>query len=519
MTRRRAAGPAVRHTTVEEQELCAMRYHLSHSVVCAAPPGRVYDVIRRSADWPRIFAPCQAVTVLEQEPDRELVEIRALVGGAPMTWRSRRRFLPEVCGVRAEVVEPMKLVAAMTTEWRVVAVNAQQSLLLLEHAYDLCEDVAGQVEGVTTREQAERFIESAIDANSATELGNIKAAVERSAPPAAERDCHARHSAVVDAPADAVYGLIRDTAHWPRIFDACLGAAAVGSDATGELVRIEAAQEGRTVAWETRRRYHDAIRRIDYHLPVPMPFVASMRGEWRVVPLGPERCLLTVDRHWRMLDDVRGVRDGVTTVAEAAAVVRGFVETNAAAEMTALRAYAEDGIDTLTEITTRMSLPHPPDAVYALLADVAGWPKLLPHCEGLELRHDDGRHQEFVLEVQTAAGAETFRSVRHCDAERLSIVYFQPEPPPLLLRHEGSWQVRAAAGGGSEVVSRHTAVLDAVACEKAFGTAELRECKRRVRDLLDGNSRRTVEACARALGSRSRAADGAAAPTSDGHGA
>ncbi|MFI6768559.1 SRPBCC family protein [Streptomyces sp. NPDC050355] len=517
MTRRRAARPAVRHTTVEEQELCAMRYHLSHSVVCAAPPGRVYDVIRRSADWPRIFAPCQAVTVLEQEPDRELIEIRALVGGAPMTWRSRRRFLPEVCGVRAEVVRPMKLVAAMTTEWRVVAVNAQQSLLLLEHAYDLCEDVAGQVEGVTTREQAEHFIESAIDANSATELGNIKAAVERPAPPADERDCHARHSVVVGAPADTVYGLIRDTTHWPRIFDACLGAASVGSDATGELVRIEAAQDGRTVAWETRRRYYDAIRRIDYHLPVPMPFVASMRGEWRVVPLGTARCLLTVDRHWRMLDDVRGVRDGVTTVAEAAAVVRGFVETNAAAEMTALRAYAEDGIDTLTEITTRISLPHPPDAVYTLLADVAGWPKLLPHCEGLELRHDDGRHQEFVLEVRTAAGAEAFRSVRHCDAERLSIVYFQPEPPPLLLRHEGSWQVRAADDGGSEVVSRHTAVLDAVACEKAFGTAELREHKRRVRDMLDGNSRRTVEACAQALEHRPRPADGAA-PAPVGHG-
>ncbi|MGW1375047.1 aromatase/cyclase [Streptomyces sp. NPDC002446] len=489
-----------------------MRYHLSHSVVCAAPPDRVYDVIRRSADWPRIFEPCQSVTVVEQEPDRELIEIRALVGGTPMTWRSRRRFLPEVCGVRAEVIQPMQLVAAMTTEWRVVAVNAEQSLLVLEHAYDLCEDIAGQVDGVTTREQAERFIESAVDTNSTVELGNIKAAVERPAPPAAERDCHARHSAVVAAPADTVYELIRDTARWPRIFDACLGVATVGSDATGELVRIEAAQDGRTVAWETRRRYYDGIRRIDYHLPVPMPFVASMHGEWRVLPLGPDRCLLTVDRHWRMLDEVGGIREDVTTVAQAAAVVRGFVETNAAAEMTALRAYAEDGIDTVTEITTRMTVPHPPDAVYALLADVAGWPKLLPHCEGLELRHDDGRHQEFVLEVRTAAGAEAFRSVRHCDAERLSIVYFQPEPPPLLLRHEGSWQVSAAAGGGSEVVSRHTAVLDPVACAQAFGTAELRQHKQRVREMLDGNSRRTVEACARALGQRP-------APAPAGHGA
>ncbi|MDQ1047525.1 SRPBCC family protein [Streptomyces sp. V4I2] len=474
-----------------------MRYHASHSVLCTAPPDRVYELISRSADWPQVFDPCEAVTVLAAEPDFEHIEIRARVGGESMTWQSRRDLLPDVYGVRAEVVRPMKLVAAMTTEWRVVPVNHEQSLLLLEHAYDLCEDVTGQVDSVTTRAEAERFIETAIDTNSTVELRNIKATAERPAAPASQRDGHARHSVVIAAPADTVYPLIRDPGIWPRIFDACVAVTTVDTDDTGELVRIEAVQGDGTVSWDTRRRSYDAIRRVDYHLPVPMPLVSSMHGQWRVVPLGSDHCLLTVDRHWTLLGDVGGIRSEAETTARAAAV-RDFVETNAAAEMVALRAYAEQGTDALTTVTTRISVPHPPDAVHALLADVSGWPKFLPHCEGLDLRYDDGRHQEFTLDIRTPAGAETFRSVRHCDEERLSITYFQPEPPELLRRHEGDWQVRAAAGG-SEVVSRHTVVLDRAACAKAFGTDDLRAQKQRVRDLLDANSRLTVESCARLL--------------------
>ncbi|MFZ3572556.1 aromatase/cyclase [Streptomyces sp. BH097] len=487
-----------------------MTCHASHSVVCAAPPGRVYRLISNSREWPEVLGPCEAVTVLAEEPGFEHIELRARVGGESMTWQSRRRFLPEVHGVRAEIVRPMKLVAAMTTEWRVVPVNDEQSLLLLEHTYELSPDaeIPGQVDGVSTRAEAQAFIEAAIDANSSAELGNIKAAVERTAPAVPRLEHHARHSVVVAAPADIVYPLIRDPGSWPRLFDACLSATTLESDATGELVRIEALQDGRTVAWDTRRRPFDALRRVDYHLPVPMPFVASMHGQWRVVPLGARRCLLTVDRHWRMLDDVRGIREGVTTVAEAAAVVRGFVETNAAAEMTALRAWAEDGTDMLTTVRSCFAVPHPPDAVHALLADVAGWPKLLPHCASLTVLYDEGGDQEFTMEVEAGEGSETFRSVRHCDDERLSILYFQPRPPALLRRHTGSWQVRAVEGG-SEVVAEHTAVLDRAACAAAFGTDEPRDQKARVRELLHTNSRVTVEACARALDDDARSAVGA----------
>src|SRR4051794_30847456 len=158
-----------------------MRYNASHSVVCNAPRARVYALISRSSDWPAIFEPCEAVNVLEAGDGFEQIEITARVNGTPMTWQSRRRFLPDVFGIESTLVRPMKLVRAMTTSWRVAHINNEQCLLILEHEYDLDEEIAGQVDGVNTRREAERFIDTAIDTNSRTELGNIKQAVERPA--------------------------------------------------------------------------------------------------------------------------------------------------------------------------------------------------------------------------------------------------------------------------------------------------------------------------------------------------
>jgi len=480
-----------------DSEERTVRYQASHSVTCDVSPAQVYALISDSRRWPELLEPCEAVTVLSSDASSEHIELSAQVNGERMTWQSKRRFRPEVFGVETTVVQPMKLVAAMTTSWRVVALNALQSVLVLEHDYDLCDDVTGQVEGVSTRSEAAVFIETAIDRNSTVELGNIKAAVERAAlsPAAVEpsRNQHLRHSIVCDAPADLVYGLVRSTDSWPTLFDACVGVRVLEATPDSELVRVEALQDGRTVSWDTRRTYHDTIRRVDYQLLVPMPLVESMSGQWRVLQLDSRRCLLTVDRTWRMLPDVTRIRPGIHTVTEASAFVRAFVDGNAGAEMIAIRALAESGTEALTSTTSRYFLPHPADRVYGVLADVAGWRKILPHCESLDVRYDDGTHQEFTMDVQAGDDVETFRSVRFCDAQTLTITYFQPEPPPAMTRHTGSWEVRAVEGG-SEVVSRHTAVLGPAAA-RAFGTNDVRRLKGRVREQLERNSGLTVDAC------------------------
>jgi aromatase len=312
--------------------------YASHSIVCQAPAQVIYELISQSCQWPHILQLCEKVEVIESGPDRELVEISARIHGQLTSWQSERHRVPEVLGVETRMVRPMPLVARMHTSWRVFDLGAGASLLVLEHDYDLKKDVAGAVEGVSTAEQAERYISAAIDANSGRELADFKAAAEASAPP--ERDVEwARHSVVCDAEVDDVYERIRDTTEWPQMFEACVGTTVKQRDGNREVVTVHATQAGQIVSWDTERRYHDSIHRIDYRLLVPMPFVASMSGQWRVIPLQPGRCLLTVDRAWRILDDVGGIREDIHTRPQAAAFVRGYVENNAGAEMEAISAY------------------------------------------------------------------------------------------------------------------------------------------------------------------------------------
>jgi ribosome-associated toxin RatA of RatAB toxin-antitoxin module len=477
-----------------------MRHTASHSVTCNATADRVYDLIRQTRDWPQVLEPCEAVTVLEEGENFEHVEISARVNGELMTWRSRRRLLPEVFGVEATIDEPMKLVEAMRTNWRVVELNAEQSVVILEHEYDLSADVVGQVAGVSTADEAARFIESAIDRNSAVELGNIKAAAERAVAASSGRDFHLRHSVVCAAQPDIVYDMIRSTETWPRIFDACLSAAPVSSDETGELVRIEAIQDGQQVSWDTRRRYFDEIRRVDYHLPIPMPFLESMQGQWRVVPLGADRCLLTVDRSWRILPDVTGIRAGVDTVAQAAALVRGFVDRNAQAEMDAIKAFVEDKTDTFTSVTSRFPMSFPPDQVFAALADVSAWSETnVLSRSSLDVLYDDRQHQEFIVRADAPHGVKHIRVVRRRDAETLTVDDFLPEPPAVLQRDQASWQVHGD-GAGSVLIAKRRVVLDSQAGAKAFGTDDLRAQKAQIREILEAQNRMVAEGCARWLG-------------------
>jgi aromatase len=139
--------------------------------------------------------------------------------------------------------------------------------------------------------------------------------------------------------------------------------------------------------------------------------------------------------------------------------------------------------------------------VYAVLADAAQWPDVLPHCESLQMVYDDAQYQEFLMRVRTPRGAETFRSIRRCNADDLSIHYFQPEPPAVMRTHHGSWQVRSAPGG-AQVIGQHSIQLDGDACVAAFGEVDTLAHKRRIKALVVANSGATIEACTRWLEAR-----------------
>lgn len=474
-----------------------MKHTQSSSIVCNAGQAAVYAVICDSQRWPDLFEPCQAVEAIARDADGEHIRLTALVGGHPMQWESKRTFRREIFGIDTQVVKPMALVASMATTWRVIALNGVQCLLVLEHDYSLVDDVAGLVPGVTTRAEAEAFVAGAIHANTTKELGNIRDAVEGRRQ-AADGVRTTSHSITCAAPADKVYAIIADAANWPKIFDACVSAVAEPRDGNRELVHIEALQNGQVIGWDTLRTYHDNILRIDFHLPVPMPFLAEMSGQWRVIPVGEDRCVLNVTRRFVLLDDVRGIRAGVETREQAADIVNRFIDDNAAGEMLAVKSFVERDDASFSAFNARYTLPYPPEQVYDVLSNVRDWPQVLPHCDGVKVIYDDAVNQEFVMDIATAHGQEQFRSIRRCDRDALAISYFQPVPPVLLSSHSGRWLVRPQ-GSGTELVSEHQVHLNAARCAEQFGDTDVRRNKQRIRELIQKNSKATADACARWL--------------------
>ena len=311
----------------------------------------------------------------------------------------------------------------------------------------------------------------AIETNSTRELANIRDSAATSRQLARHQSPTRRVCSIVcDAPTIAVYNAIADTSKWPPLFDSCVSVAVLENGVGGELIQIEARQGDRIIAWTTRRHYHPEVHRIDFALETPMPFLEAMEGQWRVTPLGPNRALLSVDRSFTLREGPDQPQPDV---------ILRFLDENADAEMLAIKSLVEIGGVTFTVVRSRHMVPFAPDRVYRVLAEIRRWPEILPHCSCLDVLYDDGIGQEFTMTVGVGEGAERFRSVRTCDPHALSITYFQPSPPSLLVLHHGSWAVRAAAEG-SEVIAEHRVRIDSARCAEAFEDEDLARNKARV---------------------------------------
>ena len=480
---------------------------LSHSIVCQAEPRRVFSVIARPEDWPALFEPCLAVEIIERDHGVERIAVTAMVNGEPRSWQSRRT-VDEVClRIDVEMIAPLVLVAAMRTRWRVYDLGQGQSLLVLEHDCDLVDTIGGLVAGVETPAQAKDWISSGIDSNSIVELENIRQAAEglAAATPDADNLYRASHSVICEAPPTLIFPFVADPTRWPGLFKACTAVEVLSPDGAWDVVKIHADQAGRNVDWTTRRRVNAEALVVDYELIDPMPYTKAMSGRWRVVALGPERCLLAVERSWSIIDPVPALREEIATVAAAAAFVAGFVETNARREMEAIATIAADHTAAPLYIETEVYVDVDADAIYHTLANAGAWPTFAPHCRSLHVGFDDGVYQELLFEIETAAGErEVFRSFRNCNRVKRSISFVQVEPPRALERHHGRWQV-AATPAGARVICRHFAtprrgeVADIIAAERRDEA---------LRKAIEANSRAIVLACEAHIkaGGRERAA-------------
>lgn len=96
----------------------------------------------------------------------------------------------------------------------------------------------------------------------------------------------------------------------------------------------------------------------------------------------------------------------------------------------------------------------PAREVWDGLFDVANWPNKLPHVVAIDVNYDDGRYQEFIMDVDGADGKRiSVRSVRRCLPDR--ITFFQPKPPVFLRHHCGEWFFRDLGDGMTHLTTMH----------------------------------------------------------------
>jgi aromatase len=258
------------------------------------------------------------------------------------------------------------------------------------------------------------------------------------------------HTTVIMAPPRAVYRFIADAQRWPYLLPPVVHVERLAGGAAEERLRLWTVGNGAIRSWTSRRWLDSDGLRIGFRHESPYPPVASMSGEWVLVPL-PDNATSVV-----LLHEFRAVDDDPANIA----LIKQAVDRNSTVELAALKTAAElgDRLSTLAlSFDESVTIDAAPARVYEFLYRAQEWPRRLPHVTRLSMDEAVPNVQTLEMDVGDAdAPLPTARLVRVCFPCH-SIVYKQTEPPATMSAHVGAWQLRPTARGVT--VTAHNTVL------------------------------------------------------------
>lgn len=177
-------------------------HEMSHDIDVDAPAEEVYRLIADVGSWPSLFPPTIHVDHVERQPRTERIRIWATANGEVKSWVSRRVLDPEARRIEFRQEVSAAPVAAMGGTWIVEPTSRAASRVTLLHNFRAVDDDPASVE----------WIERAIDRNSRSELGALKANVETAA--AGELGFSFSDSVTVDGSVKDAYEFIHDAGAW-----------------------------------------------------------------------------------------------------------------------------------------------------------------------------------------------------------------------------------------------------------------------------------------------------------------
>jgi aromatase len=267
-----------------------------------------------------------------------------------------------------------------------------------------------------------------------------------------------RHEVTVRAAAGDVYRLLADLDAWPRIFPPFVHLERLGSVDGYERVGMWALSGtgepagGRVEHWVALRRTDEDALRVEFRPERVEPPLESLCRTWSVEAAGDDRCVVRLEHAYRLKDDDP----------RAAEAVRRTTEEIAQSELAAVQTAAEITCrfpELLMTVEDAVEIDGPPEEVYDLLFDAAGWPSVMAHVVRADVRGSGpGAH---VLEMETLerhGGRFTTRTAR-VGLPHHGIAYKQLLLPPLGSSHHVRWRIGAGPDGSTTVTSVQTVVI------------------------------------------------------------
>jgi C7-C12 aromatase (ARO/CYC) len=289
-------------------------------------------------------------------------------------------------------------------------------------------------------------------------------------------------SAVVQAPADAMFDIIVDVENWPQLLSSVAHVErTVHSDSSDEAQLWVVRGHDQAATWTSFRTIDRDAMKVAFRNEPPAGPTTESGGEWSVERTGDDSCVLTV-RHSYV------PKDGVPAAAvdEMAAGIGKHSE----AQLEELR-FAAENREELAELTIDFEDPlfigGTQEDSYALLYRANEWPDRFPHVTRIDMTEDGNGIQFFDMDTLTPdKRPHTTRSVRVCMPFH-KIVYKQISLAPLLTAHRGHW-LFTETPEGVIASARHVATIKRSALDLLFPGATVQDARNYLRKVLSANS-------------------------------
>lgn len=303
---------------------------MEHTIEVAAPPERVFAIIADVEAWPRVFPPTVHVDRIEQDGERERIQIWATANGEVKGWTSQRRIDYERLSAtfRQEVSQPP--VAAMGGEWIVESEAAGRCRVRLLHDFRAVDDDPDRTE----------WIRRAVDRNSGAELSALKVAAELED----EHDgtlMSFEDSVRVAGASGDLYDFINDAASWERrLPHAQRVQLAEPAPGVQELEMDTLAPDGSTHTTMSVRICFPSARIVYKQLRTPA-LLAAHTGCWSFTADGDHAVVTSAHTVVLRPEAIGRVLGPDATLADARTFVRNALGRNSTATMQHAKAYAE----------------------------------------------------------------------------------------------------------------------------------------------------------------------------------